>query len=79
MNDRINLAAKLATFSDYFQPRTVAQFNENDVMVTKLEGRFQRERQLRVTPARPRRAGLPDVEPRYGRTGRSTARAGAAS
>ena len=40
MNDKINLAAKLATFSDYFQPRTVAQFNENDVMVTKLEGPF---------------------------------------
>jgi mannose-6-phosphate isomerase-like protein (cupin superfamily) len=40
MNDKINLAAKLATFSDYFQPRTVAQFNDNDVMVTKLEGPF---------------------------------------
>jgi mannose-6-phosphate isomerase-like protein (cupin superfamily) len=40
MNDKVNLAAKLATFSDYFQPRTVAQFNDNDIMVTKLEGPF---------------------------------------
>lgn len=31
MTDTINLAAKLATFSDYFQPRTVAQMNNHDV------------------------------------------------
>jgi len=40
MNDKISLDAKLATFSEPFQPRTVARFNDNDVMVTKLEGPF---------------------------------------
>jgi len=40
MNDKINLAAKLATFSDRYQPRTVAQYNDNDIMVVKLEGPF---------------------------------------
>jgi len=36
----INLAEKLATFSDTFSPRTVAQFNNNDIMVAKLNGPF---------------------------------------
>lgn len=40
MNDKINLDAKLATFSEHYQPRTVAQMNENDVMVVKLKGPF---------------------------------------
>ena len=31
---------KLATFSEHFSPRTVAQFNDCDVMVTKLKGEF---------------------------------------
>jgi hypothetical protein len=26
--DRVNLAAKLATFGDHWQPRTVARFND---------------------------------------------------
>lgn len=39
MNE-INLEAKLATFSEYWQPRTVAQFNGHDVMVVKAEGEF---------------------------------------
>lgn len=34
----VNLAAKLATFTEHWQPRTVAQFNGHDVMVVKLEG-----------------------------------------
>jgi mannose-6-phosphate isomerase-like protein (cupin superfamily) len=38
--DKINLAAKLATFSDYYSPRTVAQFNGADVMVAKVKGEF---------------------------------------
>lgn len=38
MNDRINLAEKLATFSDHWSPRTVARFNGCDVMVVKVEG-----------------------------------------
>jgi mannose-6-phosphate isomerase-like protein (cupin superfamily) len=36
----INLASKLATFSDHFQPRTVTQFNGHDVMVVKAFGEF---------------------------------------
>src|SRR3954447_11218773 len=40
MTDAINLAEKLATFADYFAPRTVTQFNGHDVMVAKLKGPF---------------------------------------
>ena len=40
MSDRIDLSDKLATFSDYFSPRTVAQFNDCDVMVVKAKGEF---------------------------------------
>ncbi len=36
----INLAAKLSTFSEHYQPRTVAQFNGYDVMVVKVKGPF---------------------------------------
>ena len=40
MRDKINLAAKLATFSEYWSPRTVAQINNFDVMVVKVIGEF---------------------------------------
>ncbi len=40
MEDKINLATKLATFSEYFSPRTVAQLNNLDVMVVKAKGEF---------------------------------------
>ena len=40
MISAINLADKLAQFSDHFAPRTVATFNGHDVMVTKLQGEF---------------------------------------
>ena len=36
----INLAAKLSTFTDTFQPRTVGQFNGHDLMVVKVKGEF---------------------------------------
>ena len=36
----INLAAKLATFSEHFKPRTVGQFNGHDLMVVKVKGPF---------------------------------------
>ena len=35
-----NLAEKLATFTDRFSPRTIATYNNNDIMVAKLEGPF---------------------------------------
>lgn len=37
---KINLAEKLATFNEHWQPRTVAQFNGHDLMVAKLKGEF---------------------------------------
>ena len=40
MADAINLAAKLATFSEHWSPRTVAQINHLDVMVVKVKGEF---------------------------------------
>ena len=36
-----NLGEKLATFTDRFSPRTVATYNNNDIMVAKLEGPFR--------------------------------------
>jgi mannose-6-phosphate isomerase-like protein (cupin superfamily) len=36
----INLAAKLVGSTEHYQPRTVAQFNGNDVMLVKVEGPF---------------------------------------
>lgn len=40
MTDKANLNEKLALFSEYFAPRTVAQFNGHDVMLAKLKGPF---------------------------------------
>lgn len=39
MADTVNLAEKLAQFSDHFAPRTVAHFNGHDVMVVRANGR----------------------------------------
>jgi mannose-6-phosphate isomerase-like protein (cupin superfamily) len=36
----INLAGKLATFSEHWQPRVVGQFNGHDLMVVKVKGEF---------------------------------------
>ena len=38
--DAINLADKLSTFTGYYQPRTVGQFNGHDLMVVKVKGDF---------------------------------------
>ena len=40
MTGRISLAEKLATFADHWSPRTVATFNDCDVMVVKVKGEF---------------------------------------
>ena len=40
MNERINLADKLTTFSERWSPRTVATYNGHDVMVVKVQGEF---------------------------------------
>lgn len=36
----INLDQKLGTFHEFWQPRTIAQFNGYDVMVVKADGDF---------------------------------------
>ena len=36
----VNLAQKLATFSEHYRPRTVGQFNGHDLMVAKVNGPF---------------------------------------
>lgn len=36
----VNLAEKLATFSEHWQPRTVGQFNGHDLLVAKVKGEF---------------------------------------
>lgn len=36
----VNLAQKLATFAEHWQPRVVAEFNGHDVMVAKVKGEF---------------------------------------
>ena len=40
MTDKINLAEKLATFSEHWSPRTIARLNEYDVMVVKVKDEF---------------------------------------
>ena len=40
MNVPANLAEKLTTFTERFSPRTVAVYNDNDIMVAKLEGPY---------------------------------------
>ena len=36
----VNLADKLAQFSDHYEPRTVGEFNGHDLMVVKAKGPF---------------------------------------
>ncbi|KAJ54965.1 mannose-6-phosphate isomerase [Actibacterium mucosum KCTC 23349] len=38
--NKVNLADKLATFSDHWSPRVVADYNGNDIMVVKFQGEF---------------------------------------
>ena len=40
MTGAINLAEKLALFSERFSPRIVGQFNGHDLMVVKVQGDF---------------------------------------
>jgi hypothetical protein len=40
MHAAIDLAAKLATFTEAWQPRTVSLFNGHDVMVARLRGEY---------------------------------------
>ena len=40
MREEVNLAAKLDSFTEQWSPRIVARFNDNDVMVVRVEGEF---------------------------------------
>lgn len=40
MPDVVNLADKLAAVPDLWSPRIVASYNDNDVMVVRVEGAF---------------------------------------
>ena len=40
MDDKINLAEKLATFDDRWSPKIIAQLNDYDVQVVKVKGEF---------------------------------------
>jgi mannose-6-phosphate isomerase-like protein (cupin superfamily) len=37
---KVNLEEKLSQFSEHWSPRTVSEFNGNDVMVVKVKGEF---------------------------------------
>lgn len=39
-NNVVNLAEKLATFSEHWSPKIVAQLNDYDVMVVRVQGEF---------------------------------------
>ncbi|QJR36761.1 cupin domain-containing protein [Gemmatimonas groenlandica] len=36
----VNLAEKLATFDEHWQPRVIGTFNHHDLMVVKVKGEF---------------------------------------
>jgi mannose-6-phosphate isomerase-like protein (cupin superfamily) len=38
--EAVNLADKLSQFSDHWSPKIVGQFNDNDIMVVKVQGEF---------------------------------------
>ncbi len=40
MPGKVNLAAKLATFDEHWQPRIVAMLNDYKVIVVKVQGEF---------------------------------------
>jgi mannose-6-phosphate isomerase-like protein (cupin superfamily) len=40
MTKVVNLEQKLSTFSDYFSPKIVADYNGNDVYLAKVKGEF---------------------------------------
>ena len=40
MTGAVSLSTKLATFEERWAPRTVARYNDNNVMVVKVEGTF---------------------------------------
>ena len=40
MAGKVNLPEKFETFSDHWEPRIVARYNDNDVCLVRVEGEF---------------------------------------
>ncbi len=40
MTESINLEAKLSSFSEYWTPKIIGNYNGNDLMLVKLKGEF---------------------------------------
>ena len=40
MSEKVNLAEKLATFEETFQPKIVGYYNDNKILVAKIRGEF---------------------------------------
>lgn len=40
MSEKVNLAEKLATFEETFQPKVVGYYNDNKILVAKIKGEF---------------------------------------
>jgi mannose-6-phosphate isomerase-like protein (cupin superfamily) len=40
MNDKVNLADKLALFDEHWQPKIVGRYNDNELRLVKLKGEF---------------------------------------
>ena len=40
MADKVNIPKKLDSFSDHWAPRIIARFNDNDIMLVRVEGEF---------------------------------------
>jgi len=38
--NRVNLAEKLALFSSHWDPKVIADYNDNDIMVVKFQGEY---------------------------------------
>ena len=40
MNDKVDVAAKLATFAELYQPKIIGYYNDNKILVGKMKGEF---------------------------------------
>jgi mannose-6-phosphate isomerase-like protein (cupin superfamily) len=40
MNQKVNLASKLALFDEHWQPKIVGRYNDNDIRIVKVQGEF---------------------------------------
>lgn len=38
--EKVNIAQKLSLFTEYWSPKIVSQYNDNDIMVVKIQGEF---------------------------------------